>query len=237
MNILGIESSAKTASVALLSEGRIAGEFTVSSGFTHSQSLLPMLDTLLQSTGFSLGGIDLFAVAAGPGSFTGLRIGISLTKSLAMAKNKPCIAVSSLEALAYNCAAFNGVICAAMDARRGQVYMALFQSKKGRISRLCGGEAILAEDLQKRLKKHRRNIMFVGDGAELCYSESAGKRGLIAPENSRFQKASSVCLLAAAMLENGGETVSAAELAPFYLRLPQAERERMERETARNLSK
>lgn len=229
--ILALDTSAKAASCAVLKDGLLLCESFINAGLTHSVTVMPMVRDMLDLAGITLEDIGLFAVSAGPGSFTGLRIGVSAVKGMAMALDKPCAAVSTLEALAYNLASFRGIIVAAMDARRNQVYTAAFRSggqlEPENIMRVTQDEALPVSGLAERLKSYTEPVMLVGDGAELCYGSMRGMlpNVSLAPANLLHQRASSVCLAAA----NMEAYQSAGELAPSYLRLPQAERERMER--------
>ena len=227
MKILAVESSAKVAAAAVCTEEGILAETVLDTGLTHSQTLMPVCASLLQNAQISIREIDAFAVAAGPGSFTGLRIGISAVKGMALAADKPCCPVSTLEALAYNLLGFEGMVCAVMDARRGQVYNALFALSDNRVTRLCEDRAISIEALSAELKQYSGKIWLCGDGTLLCEHRLSDDHANVrpAPPALRYQKASGV----AAAAFHGGETVSAEALMPRYLRLPQAERERKER--------
>lgn len=233
MIILGVDTSAGAASAALCDETRILGEFFINTKLTHSQTLMPMVQALLENTQLSSDQIDAYAVSNGPGSFTGLRIGLAAIKGMAMATEKPCVAVSTLHALAYNLRGFEGMVCAAMDARCEQVYTALFRAHGGEITRVTEDAALSIEELARQLTQFAEPIFLVGDGASLCYNklnkELLGLR--LAPEHLVFQRASSVCRLG--MLEvQKGSAQSAQSIAPAYLRLPQAERELRARQNA-----
>lgn len=227
MKILAFDSSAVSASVAISDEGKLVGESFLNCGLTHSRTLMPMAKQLLDNSGYKLEDIDLFAVSAGPGSFTGLRIAVSSVKAMAAALKKPCAAVSTLEAMAHNLPPIGRyTICAVMDARCKQFYNALFEVENGEIIRRCEDRAIMVDLLGGELEKIQGDIVLVGDGANLAY-ELMGDSvpGLrLSPQNLRFQKASSVAQVAE-MKYNRGETVEAAALMPHYLRLSQAERE------------
>lgn len=227
MNILGIDTSAKTVSVALGDDHIIRAEANATSGLTHSQTLMPMLASTLQAAGVTLSEVDCFAVSAGPGSFTGLRIGIGAVKGMAYGLDKPCIPVSTLDALARNLSGVEGIICAAMDARCSQVYTALFESTPSSLSRRMPDSALTLDELWEELKNVKKNIFLVGDGAQLCYNKFSPllPNLYLAGEGVRYQRAASV-ILAAKEAWDAGKAVSAARLAPVYLRLPQAERER-----------
>lgn len=222
MKILAVDSSAKACSVAILDDNRILGSYFINTALTHSQTLVPMIESLLKNTNTQLDSIDCFAVSAGPGSFTGVRIGVSAIKGMAMPLSKPCIAVSTLEAMAYNVIDRNCVVCAVMDARCNQVYNAMFRISDGIITRLCDDRALSISDLADELKGYNESIILVGDGAELCYNSFRELKQDIslAVEARRYQKAEGV-----AFASVNKEKISAAELMPAYLRLPQAERE------------
>lgn len=233
MKILAMDSSARSASVALWEDGRILGKCFVNNGLTHSQTLLPMVESLLAHSRVKIGEIGLFAVSAGPGSFTGIRIGVAAIKGMALAADKPCAGVSTLQAMAQNLSCVEGVVCASMDARCGQVYNALFDVSAGRITRLCDDRALSLEDLGAELSALQKNVFFVGDGADLCYnSVKAASKGAsffaLAPEHLRLQNAVGVAQVGE-LLYREGLSVPADELRPVYLRLPQAERELRQR--------
>lgn len=219
--ILGIDSSAISAGCALVEGDKIVAEQFLNTRHTHSETLLPMISGMLKSAGVELSDVDKIAVSAGPGSFTGLRIGISTAKGLADAANKPCVAVSTLEAIAYNFVRIDGIICACMDARCKQVYNALFRSENGVITRLCDDRAISAADLSAELSRLDGKVILAGDGAELMH-EFTEEKYTLAPPLLRYQRGSGVCFAA----RNAPEIAPAA-LMPTYLRLPQAERERL----------
>ncbi len=230
MKILAFESSAKAASVALCEDEFLIAQSYQNSGLTHSTTLLPMAKSLLDHCGASLEQVDCLAVAAGPGSFTGLRIGISTVKGLAWGQEKPCAGVSTLEAMAWNLAHVDGIVCCAMDARRHQVYNALFRAKNGALERLCEDRAVSLETLAGELAGFQEKQIVVGDGAQLCYND-AKARGLsleLAPPHMRFQSAWGVARAALEQARRGG-LVSGEALEARYLRLSQAERERLER--------
>lgn len=226
MIILGIDTSAHTAAAAVCSEDKIIASGFVNTKLTHSQTIMPLVKSILGAAKLELGDVDVFAVSKGPGSFTGIRIGVSAVKGLAFASNKPCCGVSTLEALAYNLVGFDGIICPVMDARCSQVYNALFTVEDGRPKRLCSDRAITIADLSGELKNYSEKIYLVGDGAELCYNKMKDEFSniILAPLTLRNQLGSSVCM--AAFDE---KRCTAGELMPDYLRLPQAQRERNER--------
>ena len=224
MNILAIDTSAVASSVAVCNDFKLVGEMFINVKLTHSQTLLPSCTSLLSATTYTLDDIDLFAVSAGPGSFTGLRIGIAAIKGMALCKNKPIVAVSTLEALAHNLSGFDGIVCAVMDARCNQVYNAIFESSvNGKQIRLCDDRALPIDELATELKSYDKNIFLVGDGAELCYNKIELKNIFLAPEKARFAKGSSVGFIA---FRDNEKAITADTLMPTYLRIPQAERER-----------
>jgi tRNA threonylcarbamoyladenosine biosynthesis protein TsaB len=228
MLTLAFESTAKAASVALCRDGALIAQYFQNSGLTHSRTLLPMAEALLKNTEHTLSDVDLAAVAQGPGSFTGVRIGVAAVKGLCWGADLPAVGVSTLEAIAWNgTAAPEGcVICAVMDARRSQLYNALFVFENGAPRRLCPDRAISMEDLDAELKKLKKPIFVVGDGALLCYNhlECAKIPALLPPEPMRQQTAWGV-----AMAARDKEPVPAEAQLPVYLRLSQAERERQAR--------
>lgn len=227
--MLAFESSAKAASVALCRDGALLGQYFQNSGLTHSVTLLPMAEALLHNNGLTAADIDVFAVSHGPGSFTGVRIGIATVKGMAWAAEKPCVGVSTLEAMAWNglSAPQGSLICCAMDARRNQVYNALFRIRDGAPLRLCEDRAISLEALTEEIAAMQRETVFViGDGAHLAHAAllQAGLDARLAPEPARWQNAWGVCMAA-----QDKPVVCEHELQPVYLRLSQAERERQEK--------
>ena len=229
MLTLAFESSAKAASVALVRDGDLISQYSQCSGLTHSRTLLPMAEDMLKNAELSLDKVDIFAVAHGPGSFTGIRIGVSTVKGLAWASDKPCVGVSTLEAMAWHGLSAGGYICPVMDARRSQVYNALFKIEGDRPVRLCADRAVALPLLAGELEKLNAPVFLVGDGAKLTASflEEQGLPYVLAPENLRWQSAWGVAM--AAMDKKPGD---AHQLLPVYLRLSQAERERQERMAA-----
>lgn len=224
MLILALDSSAAPASVALLEDGKILSEFYINTKQTHSQTLMPMVESVLKLTNKTLDDVTCMAVSAGPGSFTGVRIGVSCVKGLSMTRNIPCAGVSTLRAMAENARQLTGIVCAVMDARCGQVYNALFRAESGKLTRLCDDRALPIAELLEECKTFTEKIYLVGDGAELCYKTFAAIRAELLQPQLRFQRASGVAMVAQEMIENG-QTVTPDALMPIYLRLPQAERE------------
>lgn len=233
MKILALESSAVAASAALCEDEMLLSQTYLHTGLTHSQTLLPMAAGLLEQCGLKPQDLDLIAVAAGPGSFTGLRIGVAAAKGLAWAAELPCAGCSTLEAMAWSLAGFQGEVCAAMDARRHQVYNARFQVNGTAPHRLTPDRAIALADLVKELEGTSVTQIVVGDGAQLCCDAltAAGIPAVLAPPNLRMQSAWGVARMGLELARTG-QTVSPGELVPIYHRLSQAERERLEREEA-----
>ncbi|MGN0550219.1 MAG: tRNA (adenosine(37)-N6)-threonylcarbamoyltransferase complex dimerization subunit type 1 TsaB [Acutalibacteraceae bacterium] len=233
MKILAIDSTASPASAALLEDDKILGEFFINTSLTHSVTLMPMCEALLKNTSTDINDIDLFAVNAGPGSFTGVRIGVSAVKGMAWNTNKPCASVSTLYSAALNLKNINCIACAVMDARCRQFYNALFKCEEnGKVTRLCNDRAISFEELAADLKKYSDSrIILTGDGSDLAYSLLSPLVNNIeaAPEHLKYQRASGTAFAAKEMLINN-DTLSAKELMPIYLRLPQAERELKKRQ-------
>ncbi len=230
MKILAIETSAVTASVAVTEGEQLLAQSFQNSGLTHSATLMPMTADLLKNTGLTMEDVDVIAVAAGPGSFTGIRIGVAAAKGLAWPGDKPCAPCSTLESMAWQCAHLDGEICVAMDARRKQVYNARFAARDGQLTRLSEDRAIGLEELAEEVKKSGNTQILVGDGAQLCYNafEAAGIPARMMPPHLRYQTAWGVAR-AALELARQDKLVPAGQMVPQYHRLSQAERERMER--------
>ena len=230
MTILAFETSAKAASAALFREGVLLGETYQNTGLTHSQTLLSMAESLMASCGVAAGDIDAVGVAAGPGSFTGVRIGVAAAKGFAWGREIPCVGVSTLAAMAVGFGAWQGYVCPVMDARRSQVYNALFRAEGGVLTRLRPDRAISLKELGEDLENFREEVFFVGDGACLCYNTLgiSQPRFHLVPEHRRHQRACGVALAALEKIR-AGEPGDAAAMEPNYLRLSQAERERLER--------
>ena len=231
MICLGIESAGKTAGVAIWEEDAPLYEATLSAGFTHSESLLEMIQTALTAARLTAADIDLWAVCAGPGSFTGLRIGLALVKGLAFATGAPCVGVSTLEALAW-CAGPAATVVPALDARRGQVYAAAFQAGQPP-RRLLEDAARDPASLADFVESCKKPLVFVGDGAEICYNRYKDVPGVARlPGFLAASRAAGVCLAAMEQARQGN-TQSGEQLRPQYLRLSQAERERAEKLAAK----
>lgn len=229
VNILAIDTSGPVAGCAVMMDGKIVHLAAMNHGLTHSESIMPAVDAALAACGLRCADVDAFAAVAGPGSFTGVRIGVCAAKGMAHAAGKPCVAVDALEALAMNFYGFDGLCCPILDARRGQVYCAAFDMREGQPRRVLPDDAIALEDFIARLPGDRR-LAFAGDGVPVHVDSvraALGGRALIAPANLRDIRADAACLLAAARPETW---VEAWRLRPIYLRAPQAERERRKRE-------
>lgn len=232
MMILALESSATACSAALCRDGELVAQSYQNSGLTHSRTLLPMVRDMLKNCQLTLEQVDVIAVAAGPGSFTGLRIGVATAKGLAWPGNKDCAPCSTLESMAWPLAHMAGslIICA-MDARRKQVYNALFLATGTGLERLTPDRAISLEDLGAELKNYENSKIVVGDGAKLCYNTltEEGIPMALAPKHLRMQSAWGVARAAEELAARGG-LVKGGALVPQYHRLSQAERERLARE-------
>lgn len=231
MHLLAFETSAKAASVALFDDQRLLGEQYQNTGLTHSQTLLVMAQTLLNQCDVTAQQIDAVAVANGPGSFTGVRIGAAAAKGFAWGRELPLYGVSTLEAMALGLGIYDGYVCPVMDARREQVYNALFYVNHGQMERMTDDRAIALSDLKKELKNLEKPVFLVGDGSILCYNTlKEDVPGLaLPPEHKLHQRAIGVGLAALEQIRLGC-TGNAAEITPNYLRLSQAERERLARE-------
>ena len=230
MLILAFETSAKAASVALLEDGKLLGESYQNTGLTHSQTLMVMAEQLLRQCGKTVADVTAAAVAAGPGSFTGVRIGVAAAKGFAWGREIPCFGVSTLEAMALNLGAYQGYVCPCMDARRSQVYNALFYVNQGVMERVTEDRAISLAELGAELKILKEPIFLVGDGSNLCYNTlSESVPGLVLPPEHRMHQRACGVALAARKQAEAGDPGDAGALTPNYLRLSQAERERAER--------
>lgn len=231
MIILAFDGTAKCASCAVLRDGVCLGEYNIDNGLTQSELLLPMAESLMKSLKLKFSEIDLYATSVGPGSFTGVRIGAALVKGLAFGRDIPCASVSTLDALAENLRGLQGIIVPVMDARRGQVYSAIFRCDGENLEKLTEDMAISIIDLGKMLSEYEgEDIYLVGDGYEVARRGliQCGVSLMVTPEGLRNESATSVGRVALRQY-NEGKTVSDSELSPTYLRLPQAERERLER--------
>ena len=231
MLILAFETSAKAASVALLDDQKLLAESYQNTGLTHSQTLMVMAEDALKQSGKTVSDVTAVAVAEGPGSFTGVRIGVAAAKGFAWGRQIRCAGVSTLEAMARSLGIYDGYVLPVMDARRSQVYNALFLAEGGKLTRLREDRAIALSDLAEDIKNLEKSIFLVGDGSNLCYNTLLEKvpNLVLPPEHRMHQRACGVGLAAAEQMAQGIPG-NGAELAPNYLRLSQAERERAARE-------
>ncbi len=233
MIILAIDSTAKTSTVALTDNEKLIGLSVLNTNNTHSTTLLPSVENMLNGAGMTVEDIELFVCSAGPGSFTGVRIGAATVKGLAFAGNKKCIGVSSLEALAMNITSGCGIVCAVMDARRNQLYNALFEINGGNLKRLTPDRVITKDELSDELSGYKGEIYIVGDGYSIAREALSRLNCPETAETAKYQNAYSVVLLGlksyGALSESEREGLTAAALSPTYLRASQAEREREEK--------
>ena len=233
MLILAFETSAKAASVALMDENKLLGESYQNTGLTHSQTIMVMAQDLLRQCGKTAQDVTAVAVAAGPGSFTGVRIGVAAAKGFSWGGELPCCGVSTLEAMALSLGVWEGYVCPVMDARRSQVYNALFRVHCGECTRVREDRAISLQDLGQDLQTLEGPVFLVGDGSNLCYNSLLESvPALVLPREHRMHQRASGVALAAARKLAAGESCDGAALVPNYLRLSQAERERLAREQA-----
>lgn len=231
MKILGIDSSGLVASAAIADEKNIIAEFTVNNKQTHSQTLLPMIEKVVDMSGIELEQIDAIAIAAGPGSFTGLRIGSATAKGIGLALKKPVVSVPTLEGLAYRVSVFDGIICPIMDARRNQVYTGIYKMDKGNLVCLSEQKAVDIHEIIEELEKYDEKVIFLGDGVEVhreTIEKEFKKEYCFAPIHLSKQSAAAVAVLGDIYF-NQGKAEDVAEHKPIYLRKSQAEREREER--------
>ena len=230
MLTLAFDSTAKIASCAVCNGEQVLAEYNINNGLTQSELLLPMAKNILSALHLSIDDIELLATSVGPGSFTGVRIGTAIIKGLAFGKNIPCVAVSTLDALAENLRGTRGIILACMDARRAQVYNAVYSSYGENLEKLCPDRAISISELADEVKKYNEPIYVVGDGYETTRKGliEAGLKPECTPQALILESAASVAKIAYRKFLNG-EAVTDLEIAPTYLRMPQAERERLER--------
>ena len=233
MNILMIDTSGPACGVAIAREGRLVCDMQLVSGRTHSQRVMPMVEAALTLSDMTVSDVDVFGAVVGPGSFTGVRIGVSSVKALAHAAGKPCVGVDALHALAANIQAFDGVVCPILDARAQQVYGAMFRA--GDVpQRLCGDEAMPLTAFLDRVEATDERALFLGDGVAAMRgaieARLGGRAQFAAPQHMNL-RAGSACAIAMRLAEQG-ETTDYLHLLPLYLRAPQAERERAAREAA-----
>lgn len=236
MKILALDSSATVASVALCEDTRLLAEYTLNNGNTHSETLLPMVEALLSKFNMSARDVDLFAASMGPGSFTGVRIGAATLKGLAFASGKPCVCVSTLEALAENLALCEGLICPVMNARRSQVYTALFRSDGTSLTRLTPDSALSIAELDEQLHGYGERVYLCGDGYGI--TREGFKKTPTADTPDRLTHQSAYSVAAVALREYlAGRAVDDAGAKVTYLRPSQAERELMEKQAAKGEEK
>ncbi len=232
MLTLGIDTCCMAATAAITDENRLVAQTVTNNGKTHSETMLPRIEAMFDSVGMTPSDIELFAVAAGPGSFTGVRIGVSMIKAMAQATKKPCVGVSTLEALSYSSKYFDGVLSPILDARRGQVYNALFDAENGNMTRICEDRALPLDELLKELLSMDKNVLFMGDGIFVFEDEikkALGDRAHFAPVTVSMNLGGAVSALGEEKFKKG-EAISYGELVPFYVRLSQAERDLLEKE-------
>ncbi len=228
MKILSIDSSALVASVAVCEDDEVLALYTLNNGNTHSETLLPMVESVLKNLSLTARDIELFAASAGPGSFTGVRIGVATLKGLAFGSNTPCVGVSTLRALAQNLSMCKGLICPVMNARRSQVYTALFRSDGERLTRLMPDSALSITELDGILSEYGEDICFCGDGYDITLGGITKTHARYVPNALRLQSAVSVASVALEAYKNG-EATGDLDVRVDYLRPSQAERERNER--------
>ena len=230
MITLAFDSTAKAASVAVCDGEKLLALYNIDNGLTQSELLLPMAENMLKSLKLSFSDVELLACAVGPGSFTGVRIGVALVKGIAFGRNIPCVSVSTLDELAYNLKGLDGIIVPSMDARRQQVYTATYRGRGGDVEKLTPDRAIAISDLAEELKSFDEPIYIVGDGYDVAKRglEAAGVSVKCTPALLVSENAYSVALVAQKKYESGDVSTD-LEIAPTYLRMPQAERERLER--------
>ena len=233
MKILALDSTAVVGTVALCEDQKLIAHYTLNTGNTHSQTLLPMIESALRSAEWEIDDLDLFAVSNGPGSFTGVRIGVATIKGLAFGKDIPCAGVSTLEALAYNLRYYTGILCPVMNARRAQVYNSLFSCENGVLTRLCPDRAIAIADLDAELAAMQQPVYLVGDGYDITAEGFTQTKVTPVPEEQRVQSGYSVAMCGLAAYERG-EATNDTDLAVIYLRPSQAERERNEKLAKQN---
>lgn len=238
MRVLGIDSSSLVASVAIVTDDIMTAEYTVNYKKTHSQTLLPMIDKIVEMIDLDLSTIDAIAVAAGPGSFTGLRIGSATAKGLGLALDKPLVSIPTLEGLAYNLFGSDALICPIMDAKRSQVYTGIYEFSENELKEIMGQTPLSIDDLLEDLNKMDRKVIFLGDGVPV-YKEIIESTLKIpfsfAPAHLSRQRAGAVAALGLKYLEKG-LVDTAAEHKPDYLRLSQAERELAEKNKSQEIS-
>ena len=228
MKILALDSSAAIGTVALCDNERLICELTVNTGNTHSETLLPTVEQVLKLTGTDINDIDMFACSTGPGSFTGVRIGVATIKGLAFGKDKPCVGVSTLDTLAYGISHLDGILCPVMDARRGNVYNAVYKCESGVVTKLCTDRLISVVELDEYLSELGETVYLCGDGYSVCQKAFTKTKTGFVPCRLRLESGYNTAMCAYEK-HIRGEYTSDFDIAPVYLRPSQAERERIEK--------
>ena len=235
MKLLAVESSGLTAGCAVIEDGKLLGEYSTNFKKTHSETLLPMTEALLNMLGIKPSELDAIALSKGPGSFTGLRIGIATVKGLALALDIPVVPVETTAGMAYGLYGTEGLICPIMDARRSQVYTGLYRFQGEELVQVSGQRAVSVEELCAELKEGREHVTFMGDGVDVyegIVKAALGDKCSFAPCHLRYQRAAALGMLAWEYYKKGGY-VKGDDLVPEYLRLSQAERELKEKNNAK----
>ncbi len=232
MLVFGIDTCCAAATAALVSDEIMVAQTVLNQNKTHSERLMPQIEKMFEAAETQPSAVDAFAAAVGPGSFTGVRIGVATAKALAQATQKPCVEVSTLEALAFPSKFFDGILCPILDARRNQVYNALFQGGKTDMNRLCEDRALALSDLLDELENFDKGVLFMGDGTLVFEDEIREKlkdRAFFAPRINNFNLGGAVAEIGLQRLKKG-KTISYGDLVPQYVRLSQAERDKLEKE-------
>ncbi len=227
MLVFGIDTCCNAATAAIADDERLVAQTVINMGRTHSQIMMPSVEEMFKACEIDPCEIDAYAAAVGPGSFTGVRIGVATAKGLAQAAKKPCVAVSTLEALAYSAKHFDGIAAPILDARREQVYNALFDCKKGKMTRLTNDRALALSELLDELGTQARDVIFMGDGIFVFEQEikkALGDRAFFAPTTLNMNLGGAVAALGLEKLKHG-DTTEYRKLVPSYVRLSQAERD------------
>ena len=232
MLIFGIDTCCMAATAALMSEDVLVAQTVINHKKTHSQKMMPQIEEMFRAAELMPSDVGAYAAAVGPGSFTGVRIGVATAKAMAQAADKPCVAVSTLEALAFSSKFFDGIVSPILDARRGQVYNALFEGGKDGLTRICDDRALALDELLQQLKSTNKPVIFMGDATLVFKDEiiaALGEQAFFAPKISNLNLAGAVAEIGLERLKSG-ETTEYSKLVPSYIRLSQAEREKLERE-------
>ncbi len=232
MLVFGIDTCCMAATAALVNDDIMVAQTVINQNKTHSQIMMPQIEQMFRAAEVDPKLVDAYAAAVGPGSFTGVRIGVATAKAMAQAANKPCIAVSTLEALAFSSKFFDGIVSPILDARRGQVYNALFEGGKDGLTRICDDRALALDELLQQLKSTNKPVIFMGDATLVFKAEIIavlGEKAFFAPKIYNLNLGGAVAEIGLEMLKSG-ETTEYSKLVPSYIRLSQAEREKLERE-------